>query len=68
MSESVTKRPDGTYEEKLSENWRVIYAEAPQNGLWEVEIFNHNVAEWHGTAYVSLEDARQAAHNFYDQV
>lgn len=67
MSEGVTKRADGTYEEKLGGKWLAIYTEAPQNGLWEVEVFKHDVAEWYSTEFASLEDARQAAQNFYDQ-
>jgi hypothetical protein len=63
----VTRRTDGKYEERLGEVWLAEYSENPDNGLWEVDIFQHDIAKWHGTDYASLEEAQKAAHNFYDQ-
>ncbi len=67
MNDAITKRLDGKYEERLGEIWIAEYLENPETGLWEAEIFKHNVAEWHGTDFTSLEEAKQAAHYFYDQ-
>ncbi len=61
-----TKRRDGKYEENLGEPWVVEYSENPENGLWKVEVFKHNVAEWVSTDYPSLEEAQQAAYNYYN--
>lgn len=68
MNNTITKRLDGKYEEGLDESWIVEYLEHPATGLWEVEVFKHNVAEWHGTDFASLEEAREAARYFYDQI
>ena len=68
VNENIVKRADGKYEEGLDEIWFAEYSEDSATGLWEVEVFKHNVAEWHSSDFTSLEEARQAAHNFYDQV
>ncbi len=65
--DALVKRLDGKYEERLSEVWVVEYSENHGSGLWEVEIFKNNVPEWRSIDFESLEDARQAAYNFYDQ-
>jgi hypothetical protein len=65
--EVLIKRRDGKYEERLSEGWSAEYSENPETGLWEVEVFKSDVAEWYSLDYVSLDDARQAAYNFYNQ-
>lgn len=65
--DALVKRLDGKYEERLSEVWLVEYSENPGTGLWEVEIFKNDVPEWRSIDFESLEDARQAAYNFYDQ-
>jgi hypothetical protein len=68
MTGSFVKRPDGKYEESLGEIWVAEYAENYETGLWEVEVLKHDVPEWHDIGYASLEDAQQAAHEYYDQV
>ena len=68
MSEPLVKRPDGKYEESMGEILVAEYAENPETGLWEVEILKNDAPEWHTIGYASLEDARQAAHDYYDQV
>ena len=68
MTKPLVKRPDGKYEESLGEIWTAEYAENTETGLWEVEILKHDVPEWHTIGYASLEDARQAARDNYDQV
>ena len=65
--EALVRRRDGKYEEDLGDNWTVEYSENRDTGLWEAEVFKHNVPEWHGVGYESLEDARAAALNFYEQ-
>ena len=68
MTKPLVKRPDGKYEESLGDIWSAEYAKNLGTGLWEVEILKHDVSEWHTIGYASLEDARQAAHDYYDQV
>ena len=68
MPESLVKRPDGKYEESLGEIWIAEYAENPETGLWEVDVLKHDLPEWRNIGYASVEDARQAAHDYYDQV
>jgi hypothetical protein len=57
----------GKYEEDLGAGWFAEYSEDPANGLWQVEIFKHDVPEWRAMDYASLEEARQAAQGFYAQ-
>lgn len=66
-TEPLVKRPDGKYEESLGDIWVAEYAENSETDLWEVEVLKHDVPEWQTSGYASLEDARQAAHNYYDQ-
>ena len=66
-SDPLVKRHDGKYEERLSESWLVEYSENPDSGLWEVEVFKNDVPEWHSLDFDSLEEARQAAQDFYNQ-
>ncbi|NNF97036.1 MAG: hypothetical protein HKM94_08935, partial [Halobacteria archaeon] len=65
--DGLIKRRDGKYEERLSDIWIAEYSENPDTGLWQVEVFKSDVAEWFSLDHVSLDDARQAAYNFYDQ-
>lgn len=65
--DALVKRLDGKYEERLSEIWVAEYSENPDSDLWEVEIFKNDVPEWRSMDFESLEDARQAAYNFYNQ-
>jgi hypothetical protein len=67
MNNYMVKRLDGKFEEALGEHWLAEYAEDPTSGLWDVHVFRHDVAMWHGTAYASLEDARLVARNYYIQ-
>lgn len=64
----IVKRVDGKYQEKLDELWVAEYTEDPVTSLWAVDIFKHDTAEWRSTDYISLEEARQAARNYYDQI
>ena len=66
-NDPLVKRLDGKYEERLSETWLVEYSESPDTGLWEVEVFKNDVPEWRGLDFDSLEDAQQAAYDFYNQ-
>lgn len=68
MNDTLVKRPDGKYEERLDQIWVAEYADDPATGLWEAEVFKHDVAEWHSTNYASLEDARQAVQSYYNQI
>ncbi|WP_455197563.1 hypothetical protein [Kaarinaea lacus] len=62
----VAKRRDGKYEEQLGENWIAEYSEDPMNGLFEVEILHHDVSEWFASNFDSLEDAQEAAHEYFN--
>jgi hypothetical protein len=68
VNPSITKRLDGKYQEILGETWLAEYLENSDTGLWEVEIFRHDVPEWRETGYDSLEEASQAAHDYYDRI
>jgi hypothetical protein len=68
MKMQPVKRSDGKYEEKLEDNCLVEYFEEPQTGLWRVEVFLHDVSEWTSTDFSSLEEAREAAQNYFDQL
>lgn len=64
----VTKRKDGVYEEWLDGRWTAEYREDPLTGLYRAEVFHHDVSEWAATEYPSVEDAQQAAHDYYDSL
>ena len=68
MNQILVKRLDGKFEERLDDNWLAEYYEDPQSGLWKVEIYHHDVPEWMSQEHESLEEAQQAAHNFFDQI
>ena len=68
MNNSLIVRPDGKYAEDLGELWVAEYAEQATNGLWQVEVFKHDVAEFLATDFASLEEARVAAREYYSQV
>lgn len=63
----LVMRRDGKYEEPLGDNWTAEYSANQQTGLWDVEVFKHDVAEWREVDIDSLEEARRAARDFYDQ-
>jgi hypothetical protein len=65
--DALVKRLDGKYEERLSGTWVAEYSENPGTSLWEVEVFKNDVPEWRSMDFESLEDARQAVYNFYNQ-
>lgn len=65
---SLKKRPDGVYEESFNEDWYAEYSEDPQTGLWRVDIFKHDVPEWRNLDFESLEEAVEAAKEYYSQV
>lgn len=68
LTGTIVKRTDGKYEETLGDIWVAEYAENSETDLWDVEVLKHDVAEWQTSGYASLEEARQAAHDCYDQV
>lgn len=67
-SDNLIDRRDGKFEERFGNGWTAEYSEHPATGLWQVEIFRHDVCEWHGIDYESLEEARQVAQDHYAQV
>ncbi len=64
---NVVERPDGLYEEFLSDMWYAEYAEDPDTGLWRVTLFKHDVPEWREGDFDSLEEAVAATRNYYAQ-
>jgi hypothetical protein len=54
-------------EERVGEDWVAEYSENSDSGLWEAEVFKHDVPEWHGLDFGTLEQARAAVWNFHDQ-
>lgn len=64
---NLRKRLDGKYEETLSASWSAEYSEDADTGLWRVDLYRHDVAEWVSVGYGSLEDAREAARLHHDQ-
>ena len=64
----VTKRKDGVVEERLDGRWTAEYREDPLTGLYRVEVFHHDVSEWAANNYPSIEEAQQAAHEYYDEL
>ena len=63
--DNLVKRRDGKYEEILGENWVAEYYEDPESSLWQVELFKRDALEWVSTSHASLEQAQQAAYNYY---
>jgi len=68
VNDTLGTRPDGKFEDRLSDAWSAEYSEHPTTGLWQIEIFKQDVCEWHAIDFDSLEEARRAAQDYYDQV
>lgn len=66
MDREIVRRPDGVYEERFDALWIAEYAEDPENGLWTVEVFKHDVPEWREEGYSTLNDCRRDALAYYD--
>lgn len=66
MNGQVLQRPDGVCEERFDAVWTAEYAEDPENGLWGVEVFKHDVPEWREVGYSTLDDCRRAAAAYYE--
>lgn len=64
----VIKRPSGVYEERLDDRWLAEYSEDSGTGLWRADIYHHDVSVWRSEGHVAIEDARQAARAYYDQL
>jgi hypothetical protein len=64
----VCQRIDGVFEETFNEVWSAEYAEDETNGLWRVDIFKEEVPEWQALDFDSLEAAREAAQDCYNQL
>jgi len=62
----LCKRLDGKYEEKLDVYWIAEYFEDPTNGLYEVEVFHHDVSRWFAANFNSLEEGQDAAREYYN--
>lgn len=59
---------DGRYLERMADNLTVEYFENTETGLWDVEIYLHDVPEWKSMDYISLENAQKAAYEYYNQL
>jgi len=65
--DDVVRSEHGIISEVFSHDWRAEYTEDPKTGLWNVELFKHDVSKWVAIDQVSLACARECARNFYDQ-
>lgn len=65
---NVIQMPDGEFQEKLSKDWLAEYTEDKLSGLWQVAVYRHHVVEWQDEDYASLQDAVQAAREYYNEV
>lgn len=63
----IRQRSDGKYDQRLGDKWVAEYCEEPQSGLWRVDLYHRDVAEWVSVGYSSLEDAARAARDYFDQ-
>lgn len=66
--DGLIKRPDGVYEESFSDDWYAEYAEDSDSGLWLVKVFKDDMPEWRNIDFETLDEAREAARNYYDQL
>jgi len=64
----LTRRADGTYEQRLGDPWTAQYLEDPGSGLWRAELFRHDVPAWVSIDHESLDDAAQAVRDHLDQL
>ncbi len=65
---TLVEQPNGIFREMLNGSWYVEYSEDPDTGLWQANVFKNDVSEWKNTDFESVEDARQAATEFYEQL
>lgn len=63
----VEERPDGVFEEVFDDNWYAEYIFDSDSGLWRVNVFRRDVAEWRDSGFDSLEDAQVAAREVFNQ-
>lgn len=68
VAAGLTRRADGILEETFNPPWYAEYLEDADTGLWQVRVFKRDVRAWTDTGLESLDEARQAALDFYDQV
>lgn len=68
MIDDLQRAANGTGRETLGGRWTAEYSEDAATGLWTVEVFHHDVAEWRSVGFSTLEDAREAARAYYDQL
>jgi hypothetical protein len=66
MNGEIVQRTDGVYEERFDAVWTAEYAEDPENGLWTVDLFRHDVPAWREVGYSTRDDCRRAAVAYYD--
>lgn len=67
-SAGLIEQANGVFREMLNGSWYVEYSADPDTGLWQANVFKHDVAEWKNMDFESLEDARQAVEEFYTGV
>lgn len=65
---NVARREDGVLEEVFSDTCYAEYSEDPATGLWRVDLYKHDVAEWREDDFESLADAVGAARAWYAQL
>ena len=64
----LERLPGGELRETLADNWVSDYSEDPASGLWTATVYRHDTEEWQSRGYASLEDAVQAARDYYAQL
>lgn len=67
-SERLIGADNGVVREHFSSVWYAEYSEDLDSGLWQAELFKHDVPEWREPGLASLSEAREAARAYYDQL
>lgn len=60
------RRADGVYIEGFDDTWTAEYLEDAETGLWRVDMLRLDASHWRQEDFDSLEEARKAAVEFYN--
>lgn len=63
---SYFRRADGSYLEIFDNVWTAEYAEDTRTRQWRADILRRGSSHWRRTDFASLDDARRAALDFYN--
>lgn len=68
MEITITRRIDGTFVERMDDEWIANYTENQITGRCAAELFHHEKSIWKKTDFKCLEEAQQATHEYVSEL